>query len=70
MIFSLQNLVMSVFRGYWPFLRSGGVHVRDDFTCYFVCIIVALSGAGVEYLCKGIPFLWCIRHSIVMMCIF
>jgi len=31
--------------------------VRDDFTGYFVCIVVAVSGIGVEYLCKGMPFL-------------
>jgi hypothetical protein len=67
-IFSLQQL-LSVFRGYWPFLRRGGIHVRDDFTGYCVCIIVAVSRIGVEYLCKGIPFLWYIRHSFVMMCI-
>jgi len=33
------------------------VHVRDDFTGYFVCIVVAVFRIGVEYLCKGIPFL-------------
>jgi len=56
-IFSLQKLVLSVFRGYWPFLRSGGTHVQDDFTGYFVCKVVTVSRVGGEYLCKGIPFL-------------